>query len=97
LCFNTTNGISLCCAKTAKRTTFIGSHEDDYENGPELLTVDQLTDEEWAHIRRIAIETLKEGAFGTDQMKCAIAAFVEWLGMQEGEISIQVGPGDTIH
>jgi len=62
-----------------------------------MRTLQDLKPEQWIEIRRIALEFCSSGFFGEDQMKCSIAAFMEWLTLQEEGFQIGVEVDGNLH
>ena len=54
-----------------------------------------MTEQQWSEIRKLAIQIHDSGHVGTDQMKCAIAAFVVWISQQEDDFILGEVPTPT--
>lgn len=60
-------------------------------------TIYQLSPQEWAEIKKIAISFHDNNQFGGDQFKCAVAAFMEWISNQDDNFQLAVEVETTFH
>lgn len=58
------------------------------EDLPEFVTIDQITDAEWALIKLKGEVHLRSGDYGADALKCAVQGFLEWLVESERQIGV---------
>jgi hypothetical protein len=70
---------------------------DDEDEERAIITLETLTPEQWIEIRRIALKIFDSKRYGTDQLKCAVAAFAAWISTQEGDFACEDPGPDWLH
>jgi hypothetical protein len=63
----------------------------------EISYLEDLSEEDWNDIRRIARAIYDEGTFEKNQFKCAVAAFNEWLARLDIAFCVGKKPKITVH
>lgn len=63
----------------------------------ETITIDELTDDEWKEIRKLAFDFHSSGVHNKDYTKCCISAFLEWLGHKELGVAFEDQTDKVVH
>lgn len=62
-----------------------------------MLTLDELTDEQWAEVQNLTVQMLQSKQFGDDILRTCVYAFIEWMSHQDFDLASEAVPPKMKH
>lgn len=63
---------------------------DKHSQEDQVITIEEFTEKHWAQIRERARYKLDQNQYESNQFKCTVAAFLEWLADQPFNVGIDI-------